>query len=142
MTLKNARTRVALNITSFILRLFLNILFYVAVIFAITRLSTMAYDFTYQIFGNESLEPAPGRDIYIQIKKGESTMNVAGKLEINRVIENKYSFYMKAKLNKQKLMPGTYLVNSSMNYNQILTTITDLSKNLEKKEDKKGKAGP
>ena len=142
MTLKNARTRVALNITSFILRMFLNILFYVVVIFAITRLSTMAYDFTYQIFGNESLEQAPGRDIYIQIKKGESTMNVAGKLEINRVIENKYSFYMKAKLNKQKLMPGTYLVNSSMNYNQILTTITDLSKNLEKKEDKKGKAGP
>lgn len=142
MALKNARTRVALNVTSFVLRIFLNILFYVIVIFGITKLSTMAYDFTYQIFGNESLEKVPGRDTYIQIKQGESTMNVANKLELSRVIDNKYSFYIKAKLKKQKLMPGTYVVNSSMNYDQILSTISDLSKNLEKKEDKKTKAGP
>lgn len=137
MTLRNARTRVVLNITSFVLHVFLNILFYVIVIFAITKLSTIAYDFTYQVFGNESLEQAPGRDIYIQIKQGESTMNVASKLEINRVIENKYSFYFKAKLKKQNLMPGTYLVKSSMSYEQILTTITDLTKNLEEKDDEK-----
>lgn len=137
MTLRNARTRVVLNITSFVLHVFLNFLFYIIVIYAITRFSTIAYDFTYQVFGNESMEQTPGRDIYIQIKQGESTMNVSSKLEINRVIENKYSFYFKAKLKKQNLMPGTYLVNSSMNYDQILTTITDLSKNLEKKEDDK-----
>ncbi|ROR30626.1 UPF0755 protein [Mobilisporobacter senegalensis] len=137
MTLRNAKTRVALNITSFVLHVFLNILFYVVVIYAITRLSTIAYDFTYQIFGNESLEQAPGRDIYIQIKSGESTMNVSSKLEINRVIKNKYSFFVKAKLKNQDLMPGTYLVNSSMSYEQIISIITDLSKNLEDKEDDK-----
>jgi UPF0755 protein len=135
MTLKAEKTRAILNITSFVLHLFLNILFYVIIIFAITKLSTQAYDFTYQIFGNKTLEQAPGRDITIQIKTGESTMNIASKLELNRVIANKYSFYFKAKLMKQTLMPGTYKVNSSMTYEEILTTITDLSKNLDKKGD-------
>lgn len=131
MTLKTARTKVALNITSFVLHLFLNILFYVFVIFAITKLSTIAYDFAYEVFGNVALEEAPGRNVTIQIKKGESTMNVSTKLEVNRVIVNRYSFYLKAKLTQKNLMPGTFIVNSSQNYEEILTNITDLSKNLE-----------
>lgn len=113
-----------LKILSFIIRLMLNIIFYIAVIYLIARISQLTYNFTYQIFGQVTKEEAPGRDVEIQIKKGESTMNVASKLEFNKLIVNKYSFYVKAKLKKYVIMPGTYTVNTSMTYDEIFTIIT------------------
>lgn len=113
-----------LKILSFIIRLMLNVIFYIAVIYLIARISQLTYNFTYQIFGQVTKEEAPGRDVEIQIKKGESTMNVASKLEFNKIIVNKYSFYVKAKLKKYVIMPGTYTVNTSMTYDEIFTTIT------------------
>lgn len=113
-----------LKILSFIIRLMLNVIFYIAVIYLIARISQLTYNFTYQIFGQVTKEEAPGRDVEIQIKKGESTMNVASKLEFNKIIVNKYSFYVKAKLKKYVIMPGTYTVNTSMTYDEIFTIIT------------------
>ncbi len=63
MSVRTTRMKVILNITNIVLHLFLNILFYVFVIFAITRLSTVAYDFSYQIFGSCSAQPNFGVDI-------------------------------------------------------------------------------
>ncbi len=113
-----------LKILSFIIRLMLNIIFYIAIIYLIARISQITYNFTYQIFGQVTSEEAPGTDVVIQIKKGESTMNIASKLERNKVIVNKYSFYVKAKLKKYVIMPGTYTVNTSMTYDEIFTAIT------------------
>lgn len=137
MSEKSARTKVILKITSFILHLFLNILFYVVVILLVMKLSTAAYDFSYQVFGNVSLDKKPGRTVTIEIKKGESSFNVAEKLDINKVIVNKYSFYLKTKLTGQSIKPGSYEVNSSMNYDEILAVITDLKQDKEKAADTK-----
>lgn len=130
---KTSISKIILTIINVIIHIFLNILFYTFVIILITKLSVIAYDFSYQIFGNVSVEEAPGRDISIEIKSGESTMNIANKLELNRLIVNKYSFYLRAKITKQVIMPGTYVINTSMDYDQIFSVITDLSES-EKKE--------
>jgi len=114
MATKSTAVKLTLKITSFILRLFLNIVFYILIVIAIINVSKAAYKFTYQLYGPETVDEAPGREIILQIKVGESSMDVASKLEINRVIENKYSFYMKTKLSSYVIMPGTYKINSSM----------------------------
>ena len=124
MTSKPTSAQLVLKITSFILRTLVNILFYTIVIILLTRASKITYDFCYQIFGQVTASEEPGRDIEIQISKGESTMNVASKLELNRIIVNKYSFYVKAKLKKHTLMPGTYTLNTSMTYDEIFEVIT------------------
>lgn len=124
MTSKPTSAQLVLKITSFILRLLLNILFYTVVVILIVRASKMTYDFCYEIFGQVTVAEEPGRDIEIQISKGESTMNVASKLELNRIIVNKYSFYVKAKLKKHTIMPGTYTLNTSMTYDDIFAIIT------------------
>jgi len=124
MTSKPNSSQLVLKITSFILRLLLNIIFYIVVIILITSISKEAYSFCYQIFGQVTASDAPGRDIEIQIKEGESTMNVASKLELNKIIRNKYSFYVKAKLKKYNIMPGTFSVNTSMTYDEIFAIIT------------------
>ena len=124
MTSRSTNAKLGLKITSFIFRLLFNIAFYLMVIFLITKVSTEIYNFSYQIFGQVTAAEEPGTDVEIQIKKGESTMNVASKLKLNRIIVNKYSFYVKAKLLNHVIMPGTYTVNTSMTYDEIFDIIT------------------
>lgn len=133
----NMNTKLVLRIANGVIRFFLNVLFYVLVIMFVVNFSKFAYNFSYQIFGEVTIDSEPGRDVAIQIKKGESTKNIASKLEINKVIVNKTSFYVKAKLEKAVIMPGTYEVNSSMTYEEILSVITDLKKSTTKEKAKK-----
>jgi Predicted periplasmic solute-binding protein len=128
------RTKVILNIAKYLLQLFLNIIFYVLVIMATIELSKSVYVFSYQIFGNVAVQEKPGQDITVHIKKGESTMSISRKLETQKIIVNKYSFFIRAKLtlsSEKPILPGTYTLNTSMNYDKILETITG-----QKKEEK------
>jgi UPF0755 protein len=124
MTSRPTTAQLVLKVTSFIIRTLLNILFYLAVIYLITTVSKEVYNFCYQIFGQVTMDQEPGRDVEIQVKKGESSMNVASKLETNKIIVNKYSFYVKTKLMKHTIMPGTYNLNTSMTYDEIFALIT------------------
>lgn len=134
MATKSTTVRLTLKITSFIVKVLLNAIFYILVVIAVINLSKEAYKFTYQLYGPDPVEPTPGREIIIQINKGESTMDIASKLELNRAIKNKYSFYLKARLENKSIMPGTYQINNSMTYGEILAIITDYSASLVKEE--------
>lgn len=131
------QTKVILNATKFVMHLFLNVIFYILVIMLIAKCSTSAYRFAYQIFGNVTVETGEGRDVEIQIIKGESTKKIAAKLERSRIVVNQYSFFIKAKLTKQNIKPGVYKVNTAMNYDQIFQVITDESKRLDKETETK-----
>ncbi|MDD4112465.1 MAG: endolytic transglycosylase MltG [Herbinix sp.] len=119
--------KITLKISSLILRLLLNTIFVILLVVLVIYGSRTAYNFTYQLYGPVTVESEPGRTVPIRINKGESSMDIAGKLEVNRVIVDKYSFYFRAKLQDKVIMPGTYRVNSSMTYNEILDIITDYS---------------
>ncbi len=135
MTNKSATMKLTLKVTSFIARLLLNVAFYILVIVLIINFSKIAYQFTYELYGPVTVaEKGKGTTIEFSIDKGESTMEVASKLEMSRVIENKYSFYLKTKLGSYVLMPGTYEISNDMTYNEILNVITDYSKS-SKTED-------
>lgn len=127
--------KLTLKISSFVLRLLLNVTLIILVVVFTIYGSKMAYNFTYQLYGPVTVDPEPGRQTYIEISKGESTMDVASKLELYRVIANKYSFYIKAKLQGEVIMPGKYEVNSSMTYDEILDIITDYSKSIVQVEE-------
>lgn len=119
--------KLTLKISSFILRLLLNIIFIILIVVLVIYGSRTAFNFTYRLYGPVALENEPGRTIPIRINEGESSMDIASKLELNRVIVDKYSFYFKVKLQDMVIMPGTYRVNSSMTYDEILDIITDYS---------------
>ncbi len=140
MATKSTAVKLTLKVTSFIVRLLMNLFFYILVVIVIINVSKFAYTFTYQLYGPDTVEEAPGRDIIIQIAKGESKMDIATKLELNHAIKSKYSFYLKTKLQDYVIMPGTYVINSSMTYQQILSVITDYTKSIDQSEEDK-KAG-
>lgn len=128
MSSSSTSVKLTLKISSFILRGLLNIIFVIMVVIIVVYGSRTAFNFTYRLYGPVSVEDEPGRTIPIRINKGESSMDIAAKLELNRVIIDKYSFYFKTKLQDKVIMPGTYRVNSSMTYDEILDIITDYSK--------------
>ncbi len=132
---KSTSLRITLRVSSFILRMLLNITFYILAVIAVIYVSKQAYNFTYQLYGPVTVDEAPGRPIRIQIKQGDSTMDVATKLELNRAIVNKYSFLVKTKLQNLNIMAGSYEINSSMTYDEILDIITDYSKSYIQDED-------
>ncbi len=137
---KSTSVKVTLKVSSFVLRTLLNIVFYSLVVIAVIYVSKQAYSFTYQLYGPVTVDQPPGRVIRIEIKNGDSTMEVAKKLELNRAIVNKYSFLLKTKLQDLSIMAGTYEINTSMTYDEILDIITDYSnsyiQNDDTKEDK------
>ena len=93
--------------------------------------SCALYDFTYQVFGDVVVEEAPGVNVEITIPEGTSTMELASKLEMNRLVVNRYSFYIKVKLLNYKILAGTYHLNTSMTYDDIINTITNYANAIE-----------
>ena len=123
MSGRNTGTKVMLDLTGTILHLLLTVLFYIVAVILIVKAAQLSYQYSYQIFGSVSVSEGKGRDYMLNIGEGESTMNIAAKLEQNRMIVNRFTFYIRAKLTKQNILPGTYTVNSSMDYDEIFKII-------------------
>ena len=130
MAQKSDGTKIAIDVIGFILHLLLNVIFYAVVIFAIYKVGITAKDFCFQVFGNYTMDAEPGINAEITIKDGASTMEVAAALEMNRLIPNRYSFYLKVQLMRYKILAGTYILNTSMIYDEILEQITNYANSV------------
>ncbi len=131
---KSTSGRLALRLTGAISRFIINTIFYIVVVFAIIKGADYVYHFAYQVFGSVAKEEAPGTNVPVQIFRGETTMNIASKLETSLVIVDKYSFLLKTKLKEYNIMPGTYILNTSMDYNDILDIITNPANSIAQEE--------
>lgn len=123
-------TKNILKIIRLIIQLFLNILLYTIVIIMVLKISRIVYDFSYEIFGNVCVQEEPGTDVPFEIEEGEGTYEMAQKLENMGLIVNKYSFTIRAKLStseKRPVLPGSYRLNTSMSYSEIINVITNES---------------
>lgn len=121
------QAKAALDIIGYFLGILLNLVFYAVVAFGLYFVATNVYEFSYQVFGDRVCEAAPGRDVEIRIEEGDSTMEIAENLYMNKIIVNKYTFYLKTRLFEYPIMYGTFRLNTSMTYDEVLDVISDLS---------------
>lgn len=131
---KSTSGKLALRLAGAITRFILNIIFYVLVVAAVYKGATFLYNFSYEVFGSVARTEEPGTNVPVQIYRGETTMNIATKLETSLVIVDKYSFYVKTKLKNYDIMPGTYILNTSMDYDEILEIISDSKNSIAEEE--------
>lgn len=131
---KSVGSNVVLKITGAILRVFLNIIFYIVIVLVVFKASKFTFDFSYQMFGSVAVAAEPGIDKEFVILKGETTLEISKKLEISKLIVDQYSFYLKTKFKEYDIFPGTYILNNSMDYDAILNIITDLKNSIVKEE--------
>lgn len=104
----------------------LNIIFYGLVVFGGVQLCQAGYSFAYDTMGDTSAELPPGQDKAFTIDKSQDAYAVATNLEKEKLIKSKYSFYLRMKLQEGRntsLQPGSYTLNTSMTYGEILNII-------------------
>ena len=119
--------------TKLTIQVVLCILFYFAVYMIVTDYAGESYDFAYQIFGDVCVEPSSDKKVKVTIPENASLKEIASLLADKELIKNKYSFYIRSKLStndKRVIMPGTYVLYPSDNYEDILNTLTQ-SDNVE-----------
>ena len=117
---KSTEAKVAVNILRFLMGLILNLVFYAAAFAFIYYLAGEAYTFAYQVFGSQVVDSAPGRNITITVNDEDTMQDVAETLEQQGIIINQTSFVVRAVLTEKEIHPGTYTVNSSQSYAEIL----------------------
>lgn len=116
-----------------VLTVCVTVVFYAVVVYGIKALSLYSYNFAYQVFGDVRVEPeGRGMDVEITILNGEDSFSIASKLEDARVIVDRYSFFVKTKCSDYDIKAGTFKLNTSMSYKQVLDVITDASKAVDK----------
>lgn len=117
-----------LKMSNGLIRLFFDVLLYVFVSIVIVQSCRYAFDFCYQVFGPVAVaeEDEEGEEVEFYIASGDSTREIAKKMERSGLIKNDLAFYIKAKLNDANIQPGTYLLNTSMTYSELLETISSL----------------
>lgn len=121
-----------MKLTGSAARLFFDILFYSIAIIGILFLTKYSYRFCYQLFGPVSVDSEENaKETEFYIEPGDSTKEVAKKLERCGLVVNDTTFYIKTKMLNATIMPGDYMLNSGMDYEEILTVISDYGKTTD-----------
>lgn len=117
-----------LSMSNSLTRFFFDILFYLFVAIAVVQCCKYAYTFCYQVFGSDAATTtADAKEVEFFIQSGDSTREVAKKLERDGLIKNDLSFYVKVKILKANILPGTYQLRSDMDYSEILDVIASFT---------------
>jgi UPF0755 protein len=129
-------SNLVISLSTDVTRLIIDVLFYILIAFLIVRVSLYAKDFCYQLFGNVTMaDYEHGEEKEIFIEAGDSTRDIAKRLEREGLIVNELSFYVKVKINKYNIIPGTYKLRTSMNYNEILDVISISTEKFDDEEE-------
>ena len=129
-------SNLVISLSTDVTRLIIDVLFYILIAFLIVRVSLYAKDFCYQLFGNVTMaDYEHGEEKEIFIEAGDSTRDIAKRLEREGLIVNDLSFYVKVKINKYNIIPGTYKLRTSMNYNEILDVISVSTEKFDDEEE-------
>ncbi|MCH5264741.1 MAG: endolytic transglycosylase MltG [Lachnospiraceae bacterium] len=109
-----------------ILIVLLNIIFYGLVVFGGLQLCHAGYSFAYDVLGETAAVLPPGEDKSFTITEDEDAFTVAENLANQNLIKSQYSFYLRMRLQEGRqspMKPGTYTLNTSMTYEEILNII-------------------
>ena len=86
----------------------------------------LSYGFAQEVFGDGVAEPPPGRNQTFVVAEADDAMTIARNLEKEGIVPNAYSFYIRLRLSqssKSIIVAGSYELNTSMTYKEILEKI-------------------
>lgn len=120
---KDTAYRAAVNGAKSVLR----ILVYICVILAIVFAGKTAYSFGYLIFDQHPMAATEeeGQDVTVIVKEDDSVYDIGKNLKAKGLIEDPVIFWAQEKLSDYsgKIKPGTYLLNTYENVNQMLSVL-------------------
>ncbi len=116
--------------------LVLKLLLIVLIAFGLYHFGTYAFSFGRQIYSEEGMTAAPGKDVAVVVSEGESTKEIAQMLKQFGLIEDPYVFLVQERLSKYhgQIQPGNYVLNTSQSGNQMIAI---MSGHVEETEENK-----
>lgn len=112
-----------------ILRFLFGLLINVCILFVLVKGFSYSFDFAYQVFSTTAVEPGSNKKTAVTITEDEPLLDVADALKESGVIDNKYAFILKVRINGDagKIKPGTYPMSPSNTNQEIIDMITGVS---------------
>ena len=96
------------------------------IIYATVSVSMVGFDFGYRVFTEPAMEAAPGTDIVVIIEDDMSELDIGEELERVGMVRDGKLFFIQLQLSvyKGKLIPGTYVLNTSMEPKEIMDVLS------------------
>ena len=106
--------------------LLLKVLLVAFISFGLYQFGTYAFEFGRQIYSEEGMTAAPGKDVAVVVSEGESTKEVAQMLERFGLIRNAYVFLVQERLSRYhgQIQPGNYVLNTAMSGNIMIAILS------------------
>lgn len=94
--------------------------------FGLYHFGIYAYDFGRQIYSEEGMTAAPGKDVAVVISEGESIKETAQMLERFGLIRNAMVFMVQERLSRYhgQIQPGNYVLNTSQSGNEMIAILS------------------
>lgn len=101
------------------------LLLYVLILIVIIWLGRTAYVFGYSIFNEQAMASSPGEDVTVTIPKDSTPHEIGEILKKNGLISDVNIFVVQERLSgyHNKLVPGTYTLNTSQTASKMLTIL-------------------
>lgn len=103
-----------------------SVLVFLLVFIGIFKASSVCYEFGYRVFTEEAVAKEPGRDVTVKINEEDSAFDIGKKLERKGLVRDAEiyvaQYYLSAYVNK--LLPGTYTLNTSMTTKEMLVVMS------------------
>lgn len=120
-----------------ILLLVIKILLAVVIAVGVYRVGEFAYGFGHSLYDNESVSDPPGKDVAIVLPEGSTVGKVAALLEAKGLIKDELVFRVQERLSHYhgQIQAGNYVLNTSMNAEEILAILSGHAEDVIKDED-------
>ncbi|MDO4338637.1 MAG: solute-binding protein [Eubacteriales bacterium] len=98
---------------------------YVCVVVLIFWIGKSTYQFGYDVFNQQPMNPGEGQEVTVVIKQDTSVYGIAKILENKGLIEDAKVFYVQEKISnyRGKLRPGTYLLSTAYTPARIMAIL-------------------
>lgn len=113
---------------------------YILVIFVFIKVATLAYDFSYQVFGDPVMSKYDKETVSVEVPEGSTAKDVAKILKHAGLIKYETAFTLRIKLAKvaEGIAPGTYNLSPSMTQDQIMSEMTKVQTSQNAGENEAG----
>ena len=107
-----------------------SIMLALVLLYGTIHFATKVYDFGYRLFTEAPVDEEPGQNVKVTIEEGLSTKEVCQLLEDKGLIRDANLFFFQLKLAEKddRLAHGNYILNTSMNFEELIEAITTTDK--------------
>ena len=120
------------RISLFVLRMLLIVLISIG----LYHFGTFAFTFGRQIYSEEGITAAPGKDVAVVIYEGESIKEIAQMLEKFGLIRSAEVFVVQERLSKYhgEIQAGNYILNTSQSGNEMIAVMSGHADDTDNRE--------